>query len=71
MFYTMNNSKTISLCNIPVTPNKKGDRYYHSHHPRVLRNDPHALEAQRDQEGEFILVNLFLITKTSQMYVFI
>ena len=65
-------SKTPSLCNIPAAPSKKGDSYFYSHHPSVLRNDPHVLEAQRDQAGEIILAILFfLITKTLQMYVFI
>ena len=67
----MTNIKNISLCNIPATQNKKGDRCI-SHHPRQLRNDPHAFQFLRDQVGEIILAILFfLITKTMQMYVFI
>ena len=62
--------KTPSLCNIPVTLNKKGDRC-NSHHPKQLRNDTHAFQFLRDQAGETILVIIFLITKTLQMYVFI
>ena len=62
--------KTLSLCNILVTLNKKGDRY-NSHRPRLFRNDPHVLEALIDQAGKVILVIFFLITKTLQKYVFI
>jgi len=65
----MKTFKNISLCNIAVIPNKKGDRY-NSHHPVLLRNDPHVLQALRDQAGEKILAILILITKTMQMYVF-
>ena len=67
----MTNLLNKSLCNTPFTPNKKGD-CYNSHHPRLFCNEPHVLEALRDHAGETILVILFfLITKTSQMYVFI
>jgi len=61
--------KNISLCNIAVTPNKKGDRY-NSHHPKQLRIYPQTLEIASDKAGENILVIFFLITKTMQMYVF-
>ena len=50
--------KNISLCNIAVTPNKKGDRC-NSHHPKQLRNDPHAFQFLRDQAGETILAIFF------------
>ena len=64
-------SKTPSLCNIPVTPNKKGD-CCNSHHPRQLRIYPQVLQTASGKAGESILVILFfLITKTLQMYVFI
>ena len=63
-------SNTPSLCNIPVAPNKKGDRCHYSHHPRVLCIDPHLLQTLRDQVGGIILAILILITKTLQMYVF-
>ena len=65
----MTNLLNISLCNIPVTPNKKGDRY-DSHHPNVLRNYPQRLEVANDKAGETILAIIFLITKTLQMYVY-
>ena len=61
--------KNISLCNIPVTQNKKGDRDY-SHHPKQLCIDPHVLQVLIDQVGGVILVIIFIITKTLQMYVF-
>ena len=57
-----------SLCNIPVTPNKKGNRY-NSHHPNLFRIDPYVFQAQ-ESSRRIILVILFLITKTLQMYVF-
>jgi len=47
-----------SLCNILITPNKKGDRY-NSHHPRLFRNDLLVLEALKDQTGEIILATFF------------
>jgi len=50
--------KIISLCNILITPNKKGDRCY-CHRPKLIRNDPHVLEAQRCQVGEIILATFF------------
>jgi len=66
----MSNLKNISLCDIPVTPNKMGD-CCNSHHPRQLRTYPQALQTERDKAGKTILVILFfLITKTVQMYVF-
>ena len=52
-----------SLCNILITPNKKGDRYC-SHHPKQLRIDPLELVAMNDQAGATILAIFFLITKT-------
>ena len=61
--------KNISLCNIPVTQNKKGDCYC-SHHPELLRIYPQELEKASDKARESILVIFFLITKTLQMYVF-
>ena len=61
---------TLSLCNIQVTTNKKGDRCI-SHHPNLLQVYPQRLEPERDKAGETILVIFFLITKTLQMYVFI
>ena len=65
-------SKTQSLCNILVTPNKKGDCCASSYHPNLPRNYPHIFERSRDNTGKTILVILFfLITKTLQMYVFI
>jgi len=64
----MTNPINISLCNIPVTPNKKGDRY-NSHHPLLLRIDPYVFQAQGSSRRT-ILVIFFLITKTLQMYVF-
>jgi len=63
------NLLNISLCNIPVIPNKKGDSC-NSHHPNILRNYPQRLELASDKIGERILVIVFLITKTLQMYVF-
>ena len=66
----MTNLKNISLCNIPFTPNKKGD-CCNSHHPNILRTYPQRLDPTRDIAGETILAILFfLITKTLQMYVF-
>ena len=66
----MTNLLNISLCNIPVTPNKKGDRY-DSHHPNLLQCYPQNVERTSDKAGETILVILFfLITKTLQMYVY-
>ena len=62
-------SKTPSLCNIPVIPNKKGDCHY-SHHPKQLCIDPHVLQDLIDQLGGIILIIIFLIIKTLQMYVF-
>ena len=63
--------KTISLCNIPVTPNKKGDCYHYSHHPNLIQCYHQILERSSDNAGQTILVILFfLITKTLQMYVF-
>ena len=62
-------SKTPSLCNIPVTPNKKGDRC-NSHHPNLLQYYPPKLQRTSDNAGEKILVIIILITKTLQMYVF-
>ena len=62
--------KNISLCNIPVTPNKKGDRC-NSHHPRQVRIYHKVLQTTIDKAGKIILVIFFLITKTLQMYVFI
>jgi len=62
--------KNISLCNIPVTQNKKGD-CCNSHHPRLLRSYPQILESARDKAGETILAIFFLITKTVQIYGFI
>ena len=64
------NLLNISLCNIPFTPNKKGDRCM-SHHPKQLRIYPQKLQVERDKAGESILAIFFLITKTVQMYVFL
>ena len=61
--------KNISLCNIAVTKNKKGD-CCNSHHPRQLRIYPQVLQTASDKAGETILAIIFLITKTLQMYVF-
>jgi hypothetical protein len=61
--------KTLSLCNIPVTQNKKGDRC-NSHHPNLLQYYPQKMQRTMDKAGEIILVTIFLITKTLQMYVF-
>ena len=61
-------SNTPSLCNIQITPNKKGD-CSDSYHPNLLRIDPYVLVAQRSSR-RIILVILILITKTLQMYVF-
>ena len=52
-----------SLCNIIITLNKKGDRYY-SHHPKSFRIYPQKLALARDKAGNLILVIIFLITKT-------
>jgi hypothetical protein len=59
--------KTLSLCNTPFTPNKKGDCYY-SHHPRSFRIYPQKLALERNKDGKFILVTFLFITKTRQMY---
>ena len=64
----MSNLLNISLCNIPFTPNKKGNRY-NSHHPNLLCIDPYVFQAQGSSR-RIILVIFFLITKTLQMYVF-
>jgi len=66
----MTNLKNISLCNIPVTLNKKGDGC-NSHLPEQLRIDSLVLEAQRNHAEEIILAIFFLITKTVQIYGFI
>jgi len=61
-------SKTLSLCNISVFSNKKGDRY-DSHHPKLTRIDPYVFQAQGSRR-KINFSNFFLITKTVQMYVF-
>jgi len=54
----MLNLKNISLCNIPVTPNKKGDSC-NCHHPEQLRIDSLVLEAHRNHAEEIILAIFF------------
>jgi len=44
-----NHIKTPSLCNIPVNPNKEGDRY-DSHRPEQLRVYPQNLKVQSDKQ---------------------
>ena len=62
------NPLNISLCNIPVTPNKRAIAKQPS--PQLTPDLSSKIAKKRDNTGEIILVIFFLITKTSQMYVF-
>ena len=59
-----------SLCNIPVTPNKKGQSLLQPL-PQTSPKLSSKFAKSTDNTGGSILVILFLITKTLQMYVFI
>jgi len=58
-----NESKMKSLCNIIITPNKKG-RPLLQPSPQLSPQLSSVLKAPKDNAGETILVIIFLITKT-------
>jgi len=63
-------NKTLSLCNIPFTSNKKGRSLFELS-PKFSPLLSSVLDVPKDKAGETILVIFFLITKTVQMYEFI
>ena len=59
-----------SLCNILITPDKKG-RLLKQPSPRTSPQLSSVLSVPVDKTGDHILVIFLFITKTLQMYVFI